>query len=161
MIILNFTHIKEKKYYKKHDILANFNSKEQINISPIARLMKDVSDDLKKILNVINNLDIAYQENNNIINKNNSIININNSENNLKEQLISNIEESEINTNSNMDTNKKNNILIDDSNNFYEKLNNIKGSIKLFKSMAGHNGLLRIDEREQFYTFLLTTGIIG
>ena len=151
----------KKILQEAYDILANFNSKEQINISPIARLMKDVSDDLKKVLNVINNLDIAYQEKNNIINKNNSIININNSENNLKEQLISNIEESEINTNSNMDTNKKNNILIDDSNNFYEKLNNIKGSIKLFKSMAGHNGLLRIDEREQFYTFLLTTGIIG
>ena len=142
------------------DILVNFNSKEQIDVSPIAKIMQDVSEGLKKIINVMDNLDINNQENKNInnenIKKNDIIININNKENNLKEKLISNLEENEINTNIN--TNKDNNLIIE--NNFYEKLNNIKSSIKLFKTFSGHNGLLRQDEREQFFTYLLTTGIV-
>ena len=144
-----------------NDILVNFNSKEQINVSPIAKLMQDVSEGLQKIINVMDNLDIIYQENKNIKNENTNksdiIININNNENNLKEKLISNLEENEINTNIN--TNKENNLI--NENKFYEKLNNIKGSIKLFKTFSGHNGLLRPDEREQFYTYLLTSGIIS
>ena len=88
--------------------------------------------------------------------------NINNT--NIKEKLIISDEEedTEINTNSN-------NNLIDDSNNnmikiganFYQKLHDILGNFKLFKTYIGHNGFLREDEREKFFIFLLRSGVIS
>ena len=87
---------------------------------------------------------------------------INDSSNTLKEKLISsNEEESNIITNSNIDihVNKENDLL--NVSNFYSKLNNKKWNIKLFKTLSGHNGLLKEDERNQFYNFVLRSGIIN
>ena len=148
-----------------YNILNKYNlNREQINIKRISTLIYSVSEDLKKILDVIDNLDIVCQENKNTkkinIQKDNDIL-INDSSNTLKEKLInSNEEESEIITNSNIDihVNKENDLL--NVSNFYSKLNNIKGNIKLFKTFAGHNGLLKEDERNQFCNFVLKSGII-
>ena len=163
--VFEFYSYKGKKLLKEaSNILYNFSSNySQININPIIGLIKSVSDDLKKILNVMENLDIALKDNQNV-KKNNKDYNINISNEkmstDLKEKLISKEEkENEINTNITFNSNKKEKLNNEDK--FYDKLNNIKGNIKLFKSFAGHNGLLRSDEREQFYSFLLCTGIIS
>ena len=151
-----------KKILKEaYDILNNFSSNNNhINLSPISIIIKNVSEDLKKILDVMNNLDIIQNENNKNEINNDISLNIN-IENSLKEKLIDGDEqENEINTNSGKN-NSKETILIEDNNSFYSKLSCIKGSIKIFKSFAGHNGLIRPDEREHFYTFLLYTGIIN
>ena len=149
---------------ESYDILNKYISEKQyINKSPIVSMIENVSKDLKIILDVMDNLDIVYKDKNQNtkINKENNNLNSNLKNNNdLQEKLITNDEkENEINTNIilNVDINKKDKSINDE---FYIKLNNIKGNIKLFKSFAGHNGLLRPDEREQFFIFFLSTGII-
>ena len=59
-----------------------------------------------------------------------------------------------------MDTSISTEYNINNNTNFYAKLNNIKGNIKLFKTTSGHNGLLKPEEKEQYYKILLSTGII-
>ena len=126
----------------------------------------------KQILNAMKNLDIDTNLNN-INNKRNSLRISNLTNTNMKEKLImTEDEEDEINTN-----NTNNNIIntkielnsdlinIENNNNqignnFYEKLNNIIGNFKLFKTCVGHNGSLRMDEQEQFFCLLLKSGII-
>ena len=167
---LEFHSYRGKKILKEaYNILYEYNSKkreEGLNATKITRLVILIAEDIKKILDVIDNLDVVLPENKNIINENNEINYNIQDKNSLKEKLIDdNFEEKlEINTtsNSNSDINCNiNNINNLDSNEFYNKLNSIKGNIKLFKSFGGHNGLLKVDERQQFYKFLLCTGIIG
>ena len=166
-----FKSYKGKQVLKEaYDILKNYSlinkDENQINISKKSGIVNLLSEDLKKILDVMDNLDIIFNKNeinNYIKNKNkekDNISNISNSDNNgLKEKLISDSEEeSEIITNLDIETNEDK---IINNKSFYDKLNNIKGSIKLFKTFAGHNGLLKPDERENFYKFLLSTGILG
>ena len=158
---------KGKKILKEaNDILIKYNSnKEKINMSPISRLIDNVSNDIKKILDVFENLDVVNQENQNNMIKtkkenNKEFFFINNNKNDLKEKFIINDEkQSDINTLIIPEANENNNLKIEEDS-FFIKLNNIKGNIKLFKSFAGHNGLLRIDEREQFLSILLCTGIL-
>ena len=155
-----------------YNLLYEFNSKKSegsINNTKISSLVSLIREDIKKIIDVIDNLDIVLPENKNSKNilKGDKEINYNKQDkNSLEEKLIDdNFEEKlEINTtsNSNIDINNNiNNIDNLDKNGFYNKLNSIKGNIKLFKSFGGHNGLLKVDEREQFHKFLLSTGIIG
>ena len=155
-----------------YNLLYEFNSKKSegsINNTKISSLVSLIREDIKKIIDVMNNLDIVLPENKNSKNilKGDKEINYNKQDkNSLEEKLIDdNFEEKlEINTtsNSNIDINNNiNNIDNLDKNGFYNKLNSIKGNIKLFKSFGGHNGLLKVDEREQFHKFLLSTGIIG
>ena len=148
-----FHSYKGKKTLKEaNDILIKFNSnKEQIKMNHISRLIDNVSADIRKILDVMENLDIVSQDNQNNI-KNNNNISFNNI--GLKEKLIIKDEKQ------NLDTSEINNFK-NKEDIFYFKLNNIKGNIKLFKSFSGHNGLLRKDEREQFLSFLLSTGILN
>jgi hypothetical protein len=161
-----------KKILKEaYNLLNEFNSKKSegnINTTKITRLIALITEDIKKIIDVMDNLDIVLPENKNSKNiiKEDKEINYNlKDKNSLEEKLIDdNFEEKlEINTtsNSNIDINNSiNNIDNLDKNEFYHKLNSIKGNIKLFKSYGGHNGLLKVDERDQFYKFLLGTGII-
>ena len=132
----------------------------QGNENPVALIIEKFSDDFKKILDAFDNLDIVCKDEKPKITINNRDTSESNNKNDLKEKLITNEKEYEINTNIilDVDVNKKNNLINDE---FYDKLNSIKGNIKLFKSFAGHNGLLRPDEREQFFSFLLSTGIIA
>jgi hypothetical protein len=153
-----------------YEILSNNNLNKEI-INPLKNLINSVVEDLKKIIYVMDNLDIVNQanENDKKINENeikndvndiNISIDINNNNKNLKEKLIS--DKSEIDSDIIIDTKiKPDNSLIHKSKNFYDKLNDIKGDIKLFKTITGHSGLLRVDEREQFYTILLCSGIIS
>ena len=117
--------------------------------------MNNVAIDIKKIIYVMDNLDIIFEENDKKIN----IINdINFDAINLKEKLITEKElDNEISTSIKV---KNDDDSIFDSNNFYGKLNNIKGGIKLLKTNSGHNGLLREDERETLYELLLSSRII-
>jgi len=162
-----------KKILKEaYNILYKFSLKKnetKINKTKIETIVNLISEDFKKIIDVMDNLDIILpgNENNKIITKENTE-NINNIEgkNSLKEKLIENNEEKvEISSNNNSIINTNSNINKDGisfkNDIFYNKLNSIKGNIKLFKTISGHNGLLRVDEREQFFTFLLSTGIIG
>ena len=100
------------------------------------------------------------------------ISNLNNS--NFKEKLIGNEDEEEIEiktNNTEIRTNieseknlidaESDNLIKENNNNFYQKLNNIIGNIKLFRTIVGHNGPLRIDEKEQFCYLLLKSGIIN
>ena len=170
---LEFLSYRGKKILKEaYNILYEFNSKKgegSINTTNITRLIILIIEDIKQIIDVMDNLDIVLRENKNTKNviKEDKETNYNiQDKNSLKEKLIDdNIEEKlEINTtsNSNIDINNSiNNIDNLDKTGFYKKLNSIKGNIKLFKSFGGHNGLLKVDEREQFHKFLLSTGIIG
>ena len=106
----------------------------------------------------MNNLEIFEKEGKIIKNENIKNDNEINDKNSLKEKLISK-DEDEIKTNIDSDINKENILIVEDS--FYDKLDNIKKGIKLFKTFAGHNGLLRPDEREQFFVMLLNTDIIS
>ena len=124
----------------------------------------------RKIYFVMQNLDIDINTNNKRMNL--RINNLNNT--NFKEKLIGNEDEEEIeiktNSESEIKTNKdseknlidvESDILIKEDNiNFYQKLNSIIGNIKLFRTIVGHNGPLRIDEREQFFCLLLKAGIV-
>ena len=103
----------------------------------------------------MDSLDIIFQENDKKIN----ILNdINFETTNLKEKLITQKElDNEISTSINV---KNDNDSIFDPNNFYGKLNNIKGDIKLLKTNSGHNGLIREDERQTLYELLLSSRII-
>ena len=149
------------------DILDNVNDNNNnknifINNMKLS-LIQNIKKDFKKILMVMEKLDIKI---NNSDDKGKRVSlklsNINNT--NIKEKLIISDEEedTEINTNSN-------NNLIDDSNNnmikiganFYQKLHDILGNFKLFKTYIGHNGFLREDEREKFFIFLLRSGVIS
>ena len=130
----------------------------------------------KQILSVMQNLDIDTSLNNNINNSRDTlrISNLDNNKINNKEKLILNEDEedgiSSCNTNSNIINTKIefNNDLIDDSknknikeNNFYQKLNDISGNFKIFKTSVGHNGSLSIDEQNQFFFLLIKSGIIN
>ena len=127
----------------------------------------------KQILSVMKNLDI-YANLNNDNNKRNSLRISNLTNTNFKEKLImTEDEEDEINTNntnnniinSNIELNsdfinvENNNIKLIEKN-FYQKLNDILGNFKIFKTCVGHNGSLRMDEQEQFFCLLLKSGII-
>ena len=139
-------------------------------------LLNNLKIAFRKILNVMQNLEIDLNGNNNNKNKRDSfrISNLN-SNSKFKEKLImTEDDEDEINTNN---TNKNNDIntklelseknnLIDDNHliiekDFYGKLNDIMGNFKLFRTLVGHNGSLRMDEREQFFCLLLKCGIIN
>ena len=119
------------------------------------KLLKNNSDDLKKIMKVVDKLDINFGTNNNI-NINNEI----KDNDNIKEKLITNILK-EISTGkySDDDINIDNNMQIE--NVFYNKLERIKGNIKILKTYAGHNGWLSEEEIEQYYLFLLSSRILG
>ena len=121
-----------------------------------------------KIYSVMQNLDIDTNINSRRMSL--KISNLNNT--NFKEKLIENVdeEEIEIKTNSDIKTNieteknlidvESDNLIKEDNNNFYQKLNGIIGNIKLFRTVVGHNGPLRADEREQFFCLLLKSGIV-
>lgn len=128
----------------------------------------------KQILSVMKNLDI-YANLNNDNNKRNSLRISNLTNTNFKEKLImTEDEEDEINTNNTNNNNiintnielnsdfinvENNNIKLIEKN-FYQKLNDILGNFKIFKTYVGHNGSLRMDEQEQFFCLLLKSGII-
>ena len=127
----------------------------------------------KQILSVMKNLDIDANLNNDN-NKRNSLRISNLTNTNFKEKLImTEDEEDEINTNntnnniinSNIELNsdfinvENNNIKLIEKN-FYQKLNDILGNFKIFKTCVGHNGSLRMDEQEQFFCLLLKSGVI-
>ena len=149
------------------DILDNVNDNNNnknifINNMKLS-LIQNIKKDFKKILMVMEKLDIKINNNDDKGKRVSlKLSNINNT--NIKEKLIISDEEedTEINTNSN-------NNLIDDSNNnmikiganFYQKLHDILGNFKLFKTYIGHNGFLREDEREKFFIFLLRSGVIN
>ena len=135
-------------------------------------LMQRIKIYFEKILFVMKNLDIDTSILNN---KRESLrfSNLNNS--NFKAKLIENEdeEETEIKTdntnekkisleieNNNIFDNDKNSENIFVVNNFYKKLKDIIGNFRLFKTYAGHNGPLKMDEKEQFFCFLLSSGII-
>ena len=127
----------------------------------------------KQILSVMKNLDIDANLNNDN-NKRNSLRISNLTNTNFKEKLImTEDEEDEINTNNtnnniintNIELNsdfinvENNNIKLIEKN-FYQKLNDILGNFKIFKTCVGHNGALRMDEQEQFFCLLLKSGVI-
>ena len=146
-------------YHILNEFVSNFNQNKLLERE---LLLINISQNLKKIINFIDNLDIITgKSKNNNINSNN----IKEENESKKEQLISNNEE-EITTNItdiNNDINK--NIKKDNdypnNNIFYDKLNNIKEKIKLLKTYAGHNGWLNEEEIQEFYIFLLSSGIIS
>ena len=141
---------------ESYDILNNDDiKKNEINNFDPLNLMNNVAIDIKKIIDVMDNLDIIFEENDKKIN----IINdINFDAINLKEKLITEKElDNEISTSIKV---KNDNDSIFDPNNFYGKLNNIKGDIKLLKINSGHNGLIREDERQKLYELLLSSRII-
>ena len=127
----------------------------------------------KQILSVMKNLDIDANLNNDN-NKRNSLRISNLTNTNFKEKLImTEDEEDEINTNNtnnniintNIELNSdfinvENNNIKQIEKNFYQKLNDIIGNFKIFKTYVGHNGSLRMDEQEQFFCLLLKSGII-
>ena len=89
--------------------------------------------------------------------------------NNIRERLIS-IESVDVNnkseeiSNNNILNNKKNLISLNSYNDsiiFYEKLNLLIGNIKLIKSFAGHNGMLKPDEKDYYYEYLLKGNFIN
>ena len=141
---------------ESYDILNNDNIKNnEINNNPPLNLINNVAIDIKKIIDVMNNLDIVFQENDKKINIKNDI---NIESINLKEKLITPKElDNEISTSIKV---KNDNDTIVDPNNFYGKLNNIKDGIKLLKTNNGHNGLIRENERETLYELLLSSEII-
>ena len=127
----------------------------------------------KQILSVMKNLEIDANLNNDN-NKRNSLRISNLTNTNFKEKLImTEDEEDEINTNNtnnniintNIELNsdfinvENNNIKLIEKN-FYQKLNDILGNFKIFKTCVGHNGSLRMDEQEQFFCLLLKSGVI-
>ena len=145
-------------------------------------LINNIKISFKKILNVMQNLEIDTSRINND-NKRDSFRISNLNSGNFKEKLImTEDEEEDINTNNtnNNDINtklelsEKNNLISDSSNksdlgsinlnignNFYQKLNDILGNFKLFRTCVGHNGSLNDEEKQQFYYLLLKSGIIN
>ena len=109
----------------------------------------------KKIVNVIDNLEINLNSNINI----NNNVNIIDDDENIKERLISSDSE-EIRTNIDNNNNINKDMNLNKKNDFYNKLNNITGNIKLLKSYSGHNRGLSEEELQLFYMFLLSSGII-
>ena len=119
----------------------------------IKTLLKNNSENFKKISKVIDNLDIIFGKNN--ININSEI----KDNDDAKENLISN-NLKEIITDKNIGNGiNKDNLIIE--NTFYDKLERIKGNIKILKTNAGHNGWLSEEEVEQYYLFLLSSRILG
>ena len=116
-------------------------------------LLKNNSEHLKKVGKVVEKLDINFGTNNNI---NINIIGDYKDNDNIKEKLINN-NLKEITTDK--DLNKENILQIENA--FYDKLERIKGNIKILKTYAGHNGWLSEEEIEQYYIFLLSSRIIG
>ena len=128
----------------------------QIDKTKNSILIEKVSKNISKILDVMDNLDVAFEKNNNQkINKIN--------DDNIKEQLISNNEENiEINTNKIVEDSKNDSKTNSKGlNNFYDKLDSLKGNTKLMKTYAGHNGSYLKEEIEQFYIFLLSSNVIS
>ena len=142
-------------FKESYDILNNDNIKNnEINNIPPLNLINNVTIVIIKIIDVINNLDIVFQENDKKINIKNFINDITN----LKEKLITQKElDNEISINIKV---KNDNGIIIDSNNFYDNLNNIKCDIKLVKTNNGRNGLIKEDEKKTLYELLLSSGII-
>ena len=155
----------KKALLGSYQILNSFmsNNKTQINVSKISNLINLCSEDIKKILYVMDNLDIDFKKKSNE-EKRKDINNLIDNNSSLKEKLINSMDEdkSDIYDKSNIDvdTSITSDININSNNNFYDILNSIKGNIKLFKTSSGHNGLLKPQEREEFYKILLGTGII-
>ena len=117
-------------------------------------LLKNNSENLKKIVKVVDNLDIIFTKNNN----NNISYDIKDNDN-VKENLISNNLKEVITVKNSGDEINKDDILIT-KNIFYDKLERIKGNIKILKINAGHNGWLNDEESEQYEKFLLYSRII-
>ena len=118
-------------------------------------LLKNNSENLKKIVKVVDNLDIIFTKNNNI----NISYDIKDNDN-VKENLISNNLKEVITVKNIGDEINKDNIL-KTKNIFYDKLERIKGNIKILKTNAGHNGWLNDEELEQYLIFLLSSRIIN
>ena len=159
----------EEAYNYLNKNLKEYEQDEFLNTNEIFRLIKNANNGLGKILDTINHLDIIYK---NKENRKKSIDlikeNIENN-NNIRERLIS-IESVDVNnkseeiSNNNILNNKKNLISLNsynDSNVFYEKLNLLIGNIKLIKSFAGHNGMLKPDEKDYYYEYLLKGNFIN
>lgn len=118
-------------------------------------LLKNNSDYLKKIVKVVDKLDINFGINNNFNINISSDIKDND---NIKEKLITNnLKEITTEKYSENDVNKDN---LKIENIFYNKLERIKGNIKILKTKAGHNGWLSEEEIEQYYLFLLSSRIM-
>ena len=150
------SHKGQKSLKDAYKLLNEYiNGKNQLNDSKISILLAKIKDQFNKIINVIDNLDISLNVN---INLNN--INIIEDNKEIKEKLISNDNDNEIRTNINSYNSEINKDLkFNNGNQFYNKLNNIIGNIKLLKTYAGHNGWLSEEEKEQFNIFLLFSGI--
>ena len=157
-----------KALQDSYQILNKFisNNKAQINLSKISNLINLCSEDIKNILDVMDSLDLEFKNNKSKNKeKKNDINNLIDNNGSLNEKLINSIEEIdriEINNKSNIevDTSISTDYNINNNSNFYAKLNNIKGNIKLLKTSSGHNGLLKPEEKEQYFKMLLSTGII-
>ena len=149
---LNFYSFRGKIILKEaYDSIKDFSDIIQTDNKQIL-LLNNFTIYFSKIINALDNLDIFSEENVN----NNKIIN-NKDNSSLEEKLITNNKEN------NIDTKVSNDLVKDEyleDKNFYDKLNNIKGNIKLLKTYSGHNGFLKQGEIEQFYIFLLSSGII-
>ena len=149
---LNFYSFRGKIILKEaYDSIKDFSDIIQTDNIQIL-LLKNFAIYFNKIINALDNLDIFSEEKVN----NNKIIN-NKDNSSLEEKLITNNKEN------NIDTKVSNDLVKDEyleDKNFYDKLNNIKGNIKLLKTYSGHNGFLKQGEIEQFYIFLLSSGII-
>ena len=151
----------KKALLDSYQILERFisNNQAQKNTSKTSNMLNLCSEDIKKILDVMDNLDIDFKKN---VNKE-KINNINNQidkSNSLEERLINSIDEINDISNNEVDTSISTDYNLNNNTNFYAKLNNIKGNIKLLKTSSGHNGLLKPEEKEQYYKILLSTGII-
>ena len=133
----------------------NTNNKNQIKDNKTPLLLTNLKDNFKKIVNVIDNLEITLNSNINI----NNNVNIIDDDENIKERLISSDSE-EIRTNIDNNNNINKDMNLNKKNDFYNKLNNITGNIKLLKSYSGHNRGLSEEELQLFYMFLLSSGII-
>ena len=151
---LEFLSYKGRKTLKEaNELLFEFiSSIHEIDKTKNTLLIENISKNIRKILDVIDNLDIKFEG-----------ININYfqniEDNKLEEKLISKSEE-DINTNKIIED-STNNTNPKSKNNFFNKLELIKGNVKLMKTYAGHNGFFRNDEFEQYYIFLLTSNVIS
>ncbi len=148
----------------------NLNIDNKNNI--IARknlLLNSLKIHFKKILFVMQNLEIDDKSNNN---KRDIMKNSNLNNTNIQEKLITKGNElEEINTNKANDyiintkieisDNNLNNENVINNNKFYQKLDNIIGNFKLFRTDVGHVGLLNEIERDELFLLLLKSGIIN
>ena len=159
----------EEAYNYLNNNLKEYEEDEFYKTNEIFKLIKNVNNGLRKILESINHLDIIL-DNKKKRKKSIDLIKdkIENS-NDTRERLISESEDSndkiDLIDGDNSINDKNNQINLngnkDDSDVFYDKLNLLIGNIKLIKSFAGHNGLLKQDEKDFYYGYLTKGGFIN